>query len=91
MEKFNLLPFQLCYILGVSYREILSWIEEDKIKCNSNKRVFTISIDDLINFLEQNEEYTVRLYYSSGSPIYDEWKKEIIKELDKRWLTGQSK
>lgn len=86
MIDFNLLPFQLSYILGIPYREVLSWIDDGKLKTTGGiKRAFTVSINDLVDFLGQNRDCVGQLYCDSSVPIYNEWRKEIIEEMDKRW------
>lgn len=85
MSAFSLLPFQLSYILDTPYMEILTWIEEGKLKADKEKRIFTVAIDDLIDFLGQHRECVGRLYCDCGISTYDDWKRKIIEEMDKRW------
>lgn len=85
MSAFNLLPFQVGYILGIPYMKILALIDEGKLKIDRETLIFTIEMDDLIDFLGQHRECVGRLYCDCGISAYDDWKRKIIEEMDKRW------
>lgn len=90
MKDFNFLPFQLSFLLGTPYRNILDWIEAGKLKTNGNWRIPLVSLSDLIDFLGQNREYVGRLYCENPVPLFDELRKSIIEEMDTRWPLERS-
>lgn len=91
MKGFNFLPFELALVLGVTHRDILDLVEKKELEINGSERVFTIPIESVISHVSNNIESYPQLYKVSLTSELTAWRTYILKEVEQKWPSEQSK
>lgn len=91
MTDFEFFSGQIALLLGVPRTEVTNWLMSGELIFRKHNKSMFITKRAIADFLGRHREFVGRLYCDDGLPVLNEWRQEIIEEMDQKWPLEQIK
>ncbi len=88
----KMFPSEWAVILGTSQRDIWEWVFAGSLKYEKvGKKSYTISVQDMTNFLIENPSNIGRLYCDDIILFYNKIRHIIIEQIERQYENANNK